>query len=229
MPQTLTFSADKPAAYVRLDRESEFSAAKHLALEKPVIAESLQDLEYSPKLQHNARPPSLPLFGFFSDEGLAGMQECARRMKSNRNQADGVGQNRLGSHIHATRFGFVRQGNMVFHRARRLLEKADRVTMIPSFVALDDSKPECSNIWALFRWGDPGMAVELARHEAWLAREKLRKLIDEISLAASCEDTAGGGLGGQPPALFKARRRAEAADRGAGRAAKPSRRRPLTA
>ena len=309
MLQALAFPADKPAAYVRLDREPEFSAARHLALEKPAVVESLQDLGYPPEAAAQ-RPSAVAVtsaFRVFSDEGLACMQECARQMKSNRNQADGTGQNRLGSYVRGagyrsqfvrdfcespellaflsqivgvrlgrhsmpsvacgvnyapedvTRavdswhvdsvsfdmvilltdpktfrggqfqyfrgtksegekilrakgeeggtaelpedrvrtmdfpgagFGFVQQGNMVFHRARRLAEKADRVTMIPSFVALDDSKPEGSNIRALSRWSDPGMAAELARHEAWLAREKLRKLIDEIPLAASREDAA---------------------------------------
>ena len=309
MLQTLAFPADRPAAYIRLDREPEFNPGKHLALEKPASVQSLQDLGYSPQVA--ARMPSAvavtSAFRVFSREGLAVMQECAQQMKANRNQSDGTGQNRLGSYVRGagyrsqfvrdfcespdflaflsnivqtplarhsmpsvacgvnyapediTRavdswhvdsvpfdmvilltnpqafrggefqyfrgtknegekilqangeegataelpqdrvhtmdfpdagFGFVQQGNMVFHRAQRLAEKADRVTMIPSFVPLDDSKPEGSNIRALARWDDPGMSAELVRHQAWLARAKLRKLINEIPLAASREDAA---------------------------------------
>ena len=309
MLQTLAFPESKPDAYVRLGREPVFNAARHLALEKPDAAHSLADLGYSAEIAEQCPSPVAVTSAFrvFSDEGLAEMQECARRMKSNRNQADGTGQNRLGSYIRGAGYrsqfvrdfcespellaflseivgaplarhsmpsvacginyapedisravdtwhvdsvsfdmvilltdpqtfrggefqyfrgtksegekilqvkgeegaaaelpadrvcamdfpgaghGFVQQGNMVFHRACRLLEKADRVTMIPSFVVLDDSKPEGSNIRALSRWSDPGMAAELARHEAWLAREKLRRLIEEIPLAVSREEAA---------------------------------------
>ena len=309
MLQTLAFPDDKPAAYVRLGGEAVFDAGRHLALEKPKEALSLVELGYSSETAEQC-PSGVAVtsaFRVFSEEGLAQMQECAKQMKSNRNQADGTGENRLGSYIRGAGYrsqfvrdfcespellaflsevvgaplarhsmpsvacginyapedisravdswhvdsvsfdmvilltdpqtfrggefqyfrgtksegenilqvkgeegaaaelprdrvrtmdfpdagcGFVQQGNMVFHRACRLLEKADRVTMIPSFVALDDSKPEGSNIRALSRWGDPGMAAELARHEAWLAREKLRRLIEEIPLAVSREEAA---------------------------------------
>ena len=309
MLQTLAFPAGKPAPYIRLEREPAFNPARHLALEKPAACESLADFGYAAEVVA-ARPSPLAVtsaFRIFSDEGLAEMQECARRMKSNRNEAAGTGANRLGSYIRGAGYrsgfvrdfcecpellaflselvgaplarhsmpsvacgvnyapedvtravdswhvdsvafdmvilltdprsfrggefqyfrgtksegeeilqargeeggvaelpadrvcamafpaagcGFVQQGNMVFHRARRLLEKADRVTMVPSFVALDDSKPEGSNIRALSRWSDPGMAAELARHEAWLAREKLRRLIDETPLTVSRVDAA---------------------------------------
>ena len=309
MLQPLAFPAEKPAPYVRLEQEPEFNSARHLALEQPANTENLIDFGYA--ADEVARRPS-PLavtsaFRVLSEEGLAAMQECARQMKSNRNEPEGTGANRLGSYVrgagYRSRFvrdfcespellsflseivgaplarhslpsvacginyapeditravdswhvdsvsfdmvllltdpktfrggqfqyfrgtrsegenilrargeegasselppervqtmafpdagyGFLQQGNMVFHRACRLLEKAERVTMIPSFVALDDSKPEGSNIRALSRWSDPGMAAELARHEAWLAREKLRKIIEDAPLTSTREQAA---------------------------------------
>ena len=309
MLQPLAFPAGKPDAYVRLDREPAFDPAKHLALEAPREVLSLADLGYDSETAAQCPSPVAVTSAFrvLSDAGLADMQECARRMKSNRNEAAGTGANRLGSYIRGAGYrsqfvrdfcecpellsflsdivgvplarhslpsvacgvnyapedisravdswhvdsvsfdmvmlltdpatfrggefqyfagtkdegekilrakgeegataelpadrvrtmnfpgagyGFVQQGNRVFHRACRLLEKADRVTMIPSFVALDDSVPEGSNIRALSRWSDPGMAAELARHEAWLAREKLRKVIDDAPLSASREEAA---------------------------------------
>ena len=95
-----------------MDREPEFNAAKHLALEKPVSVESLQDLGYPPEVAAQ-RPSAVAVtsaFRVFSDEGLARMQECAQQMKSNRNQADGTGQNRLGFYIRGAgyRSQFVR-------------------------------------------------------------------------------------------------------------------------
>ena len=87
-------------------------------------------------------------------------------------------------------YGFLQQGNLVFHRACRLLEKADRVTMIPSFVALNAEKADGTNVEAMSKWGDPGILTELARHEAWLAREQLHRLLKDLPLTASSEQIA---------------------------------------
>ena len=84
----------------------------------------------------------------------------------------------------AAGYGFLQQGNMVFHRACRLLEKAERVTMIPSFVALSDTE-DGTNVSNMSKWGDPGLLTELARHEAWVAQARLRRLIDDLPLSAS--------------------------------------------
>ena len=83
----------------------------------------------------------------------------------------------------AAGYGFLQQGNRVFHRARRLLERAERVTMIPSFVALGGA--DGTNVAAMSKWGDPGILAELARHEAWQAERRLRRLIDGLPLSAS--------------------------------------------
>ena len=82
-------------------------------------------------------------------------------------------------------YGFMQQGNKVFHRACRLLAPADRVTMIPSFVTLADSAAtDGTNVANMSQWSDPGIKVELARHRAWLARDALRRLIDDLPLDA---------------------------------------------
>lgn len=89
----------------------------------------------------------------------------------------------------AAGYGFVQQGNMVFHRACRLLEKAERTTLLPSFVVLSEAT-DATNVSAMSRWGDPGLLTELARHEAWLAQARLRRVIDELPLSASREEIA---------------------------------------
>ena len=45
---------------------------------------------------------------------------------------------------------------MIFHRARRLLEKADRITMIPSFEVLPRSAKDETNSINMSDWTDPG-------------------------------------------------------------------------
>lgn len=83
----------------------------------------------------------------------------------------------------AAGYGFLQQGDMVFHRARRLRAPAERTTLLPSFVALGGG--DCTNVDSLRRWGDPGMPAELARFEAHLARGKLAALIDGLPLDAT--------------------------------------------
>lgn len=306
--KTLDFPADKPDAYIRLNNEPAFDAARHLALEKPAAALSLEDLGYGGD-DIAMCPSSVAVtapFRIFSDEGLAVAQDLAAQMKSNRNEASGTGKNRLGSYIRgagyrsqfmrdfcecpelleflseitgaplarhtvpavacginyapediskavdtwhvdsvsfdavilltdpnsfrggqfqyfrgtkmegesilggggeagstaelpperitgvdfpAAGYGFVQQGNMVFHRACRLLEKAERITLLPSFVALND-KTDGTNVSAMTKWGDPGLLAELARHEAWLAESRLRRIIDDLPLNAAPEQIA---------------------------------------
>ena len=85
----------------------------------------------------------------------------------------------------AAGYGFLQQGNMVFHRACRLKERGERITMIPSFVVLDPSKPEGTNVANLLNWSDPFMAGELARYQAWLSMNRLENYIETIDLGAS--------------------------------------------
>lgn len=88
----------------------------------------------------------------------------------------------------AAGYGFLQQGNLVFHRARRLLERAERTTMIPSFVVLGGM--DGTNVTAMSKWNDPCLPAELARHEAWLAGDRLRRLIDELPLSSSPSNIA---------------------------------------
>ncbi len=79
-------------------------------------------------------------------------------------------------------YGFMQQGNMIFHRARRLKRKAERITMIPSFVVMPAHEADATNSVNMAGWDDPGLAAELARHEAWRASARLNNLVDRISL-----------------------------------------------
>ena len=71
---------------------------------------------------------------------------------------------------------------MIFHRACRLQEKADRITMVPSFEVLPRSAMDATNSINMSNWADPGIQQELARHEIWRASARLDKLLDEVSL-----------------------------------------------
>jgi len=82
----------------------------------------------------------------------------------------------------AAGYGFLQQGNMIFHRARRLLKPAERVTVIPSFVVTPETAADHTNSVNMAGWDDPGIQAELARHEAWRAAARLDRLVDDISL-----------------------------------------------
>jgi len=82
----------------------------------------------------------------------------------------------------AVGYGFLQQGNMIFHRACRLLKKAERITMIPSFVVTPNTANDATNSVNMAGWDDPCITAELTRHEAWRASARLRQLVDTISL-----------------------------------------------
>ena len=82
----------------------------------------------------------------------------------------------------AAGYGFLQQGNMIFHRACRLLKKAERMTMIPSFVITPDTAYDATNSVNMAGWDDPCITAELTRHEAWRASARLNQLVDTISL-----------------------------------------------
>ncbi len=79
-------------------------------------------------------------------------------------------------------YGFMQQGNMIFHRACRLKYKAERITMIPSFVVSPAEAVDGTNSINMAGWDDPGLPAELTRHEAWRAAARLDKLVDNVSL-----------------------------------------------
>ncbi len=84
----------------------------------------------------------------------------------------------------AAGYGFLQQGNMIFHRACRLLEKCSRTTMVPSFEVLPASEQDATNSVNMLGWGDPGLPAELARREIWRTAARLEKLVDHIRLDA---------------------------------------------
>ncbi len=79
-------------------------------------------------------------------------------------------------------FGFMQQGTMIFHRACRLLERAERITIIPSFEVLPANAPDSTNTINMADWDDPGICPELARHEIWRTQARLESLLGEIAL-----------------------------------------------
>ena len=82
----------------------------------------------------------------------------------------------------AAGYGFLQQGNMIFHRACRLLKKAERMTMIPSFVVAPDTANDATNSVNMAGWDDPCITAELTRHEAWRAAARHNQLVDSLSL-----------------------------------------------
>lgn len=82
----------------------------------------------------------------------------------------------------AAGYGFMQQGNMIFHRARRLHKPAERITMIPSFVVTPAHAVDATNSVNMSGWDDPGITAELTRHEAWRAAARLERLTHDISL-----------------------------------------------
>ncbi|WP_233353597.1 hypothetical protein [Hellea balneolensis] len=82
----------------------------------------------------------------------------------------------------AAGYGFMQQGNMIFHRACRLKQKAERITMIPSFVVTPSTADDATNSVNMLGWDDPGLPAELTRHEAWRASARLEELVKSVSL-----------------------------------------------
>ena len=88
----------------------------------------------------------------------------------------------------AAGYGCLQQGTMVFHRACRLLEKAERITFIPSFSVMDSAKVDYTNTDVMMNWSDPGMLTELARYQAWTAQGNLQNLINNLELEADASE-----------------------------------------
>ena len=80
-------------------------------------------------------------------------------------------------------YAIFQQGNMVVHRAARLLEPGDRITIVPGQVAEDISCPDPTAIHDIVDYGEPGIKAELARHGAWLAQGKLQHLIQNQDMS----------------------------------------------
>jgi hypothetical protein len=87
----------------------------------------------------------------------------------------------------AAGYAIFQQGNMVVHRAAKLLEPADRITLVPGLVSCDLATPDPTAKHIMPSYGEPGIVSELARHSAWLAQAKLQNFIDTASLTDNSE------------------------------------------
>lgn len=78
-------------------------------------------------------------------------------------------------------FAVFQQGGFVMHRASRLTERAERISLVNSYVCRDIACPD-PNRYAKLLGIDPDHVVfaEWARHKAWIARGKLDQLIAEL-------------------------------------------------
>ncbi|MEM7281743.1 MAG: hypothetical protein AAF438_08965 [Pseudomonadota bacterium] len=75
----------------------------------------------------------------------------------------------------------VLHGSMVVHRAAKLNQPGERITMVNAYVPMDTSKPDPCRFHDLTAF-DPNHVLfsEWARHKAWLAQGKLATLMDEL-------------------------------------------------
>jgi hypothetical protein len=82
----------------------------------------------------------------------------------------------------AAGYALFQQGNMVVHRATRLLEPAERITIVPGMVSRNITTPDPTAKHDIPGYNEPGIETELARHSAWLASAKLNQFINQASL-----------------------------------------------
>ena len=59
-------------------------------------------------------------------------------------------------------------GNMVVHRATKLLTPAERITAIPGLVSARTDLPDPTATHDMPRYGEPGIDLELAAHSQWM-------------------------------------------------------------
>ena len=79
-------------------------------------------------------------------------------------------------------YAIFQQGNLVVHRAAKLLEAGDRITVVPGLVSRNHRVPDPTAKNDLPGYGEPGISAELARHGAWLAQAKLNDLMQNLDL-----------------------------------------------
>lgn len=93
----------------------------------------------------------------------------------------------VGVAFPAAGYAVFQQGNMVVHRAARLLRPAERTTIVPAYVGLETDYPDPTAVEDMPHYGEPGILAELTRHVAWRTRAKLAGVIDRLSLAEDPE------------------------------------------
>lgn len=84
-------------------------------------------------------------------------------------------------------YALFQQGTLVVHRATRLMQRAERITMVPGLVARDTRWPDPTKD-TVADWGEPGILAEFARHKAWLSQAKLAELIEHLRSGSPAPD-----------------------------------------
>jgi hypothetical protein len=79
-------------------------------------------------------------------------------------------------------YALFQQGHLVLHRATRLFEPAERITLVPGFVTADASLGDPTKVERITTWGEPGILAELARHAAWRSGVRLEELVRTLPL-----------------------------------------------
>jgi len=72
------------------------------------------------------------------------------------------------------------QGDFIFHRAAKLEEPGERITLVPGYMARDLRYPDRVKSRGMQGWRDKHLMTEVTRYAAWLGREKLARLIEEL-------------------------------------------------
>lgn len=80
----------------------------------------------------------------------------------------------------AAGYGVFQQGHLVLHRATRLEQPGERITLVPGYVTADASKPDPTIIERMVHYGEPGILMELARHAAWRTQVRLASMIRDL-------------------------------------------------
>ncbi|MEL7543699.1 MAG: hypothetical protein AAGJ70_07985, partial [Pseudomonadota bacterium] len=76
-------------------------------------------------------------------------------------------------------YAVLQQGNMVVHRAKGLDAPGERITLVNGYVPADLSYPDFTRFDQLFLADPKHVATsEYTRHTAWMARERLRGMIE---------------------------------------------------
>lgn len=82
------------------------------------------------------------------------------------------------------------QGDFVFHRAARLEQAGERITVVPGFMARDLSYPDRTKTAGMQRWQSNHLMTEVERHAAWLGREKLDRVLAEARVSVETDRLA---------------------------------------
>ena len=87
----------------------------------------------------------------------------------------------MSAEFPAAGYAVFQNGGLVVHRATRLKHPAQRITMVPGYVAGDVRMNDPTRD-VVANWAEPGMKAEFARHKAWLARARLDALVNALPL-----------------------------------------------